>query len=311
MTFTQLNYIIAIDEHRSFQRAAQHCYVTQPTMSMQVQKLEDFLGVNIFDRTKTPVMPTAIGKIIIEQARIILRERDKMKVIIENAQKQPKGELKIAVIPTLAPFLLPKFIQEFLDEYPEIQLQIFENTTFSIIEKLKKGEFDAGLMATPIEDTSLSDTPLFYEQLFVYLSEDHPLLDFKVIPIDELKRFNLWLLEEGHCLRSQIINFCDLQSSIHSGSHLNYASGSIDTLVRLIDQGQGATIIPELALDHLTDPQRRRVRPFESPEPLRQISLVTFRPYLKEHLLENLQFSLLRHIPDHMKAIKKGEIIHI
>lgn len=311
MTFTQLEYIVAIDDHRSFQRAAKHCFVTQPTLSMQVQKLEDFLGVSIFDRSRSPVMPTSIGSIIIEQGRIILRERDKMKVIIDSAQNLPEGEIKVAIIPTLAPYLLPRFIQDFLSSYPDINLNIQEYTTDIQIEKLKKGELDVGVMVTPLSDPSLSEEVILYERLYLYLSDDHPLLAHKYIETHQLENHNLWLLEEGHCLRTQVINFCDLRGANYMSAHLTYASGSIDTLIRLVDKGQGSTVIPAFALEHLSSKQTKKVRPFLTPVPVRQISMVTYRPYLKKHLIDKLKESILRHVPAEMKNAKESMIVDI
>lgn len=311
MTLTQLEYIIAIDEHRSFQGAARHCFVTQPTLSMQVQKLEEHLGVNIFDRSKNPVMPTSIGQIIIEQARIILRERDKVNALIKTARDVPEGQLKIGIIPTLAPYLLPRFIRDFLKSFPNIKLDVFEYTTEVLVDKLKKGQLDAGMLVTPLCDVSLNEEVLFFERLYLYLSENHNLLKVDKMTPELLSGQDLWLLQEGHCLRTQVINFCDLQTNEDISSNFNYASGSIDTLIRLVDNGNGSTIIPALAVEHLNDLQRQRIRSFASPVPVRQISMVTYRRYLHKHLLDNLKISVQKSIPEEMLISKESKIIDL
>src|SRR5687768_8393452 len=171
MTFTQLEYIIAVDTHRHFAKAAKQCFITQPTLSMQIQKLEEELGSKIFDRSKQPVIPTEIGEEIVRQARIIIHETKMIHELIRDRDGVLQGELRIGIIPTLAPYLLPMFLQPFLTAYPGIRIRVKEMTTDIIVEKLKAGRIDVGLLVTPLQDNGIREHPLFYEELVAYVSK--------------------------------------------------------------------------------------------------------------------------------------------
>ncbi|RYF12462.1 MAG: LysR family transcriptional regulator, partial [Flavobacteriales bacterium] len=208
MTLVQLEYIVAVDTYRSFVSAADKCFVTQPTLSMQVQKLEEFLGVKIFDRSRQPVTPTEIGSQIIAQARIVLQENSKIKEIISNQEQEITGELKIGIIPTVAPYLLPQVIAAMLGKYPDLKLLIWEYTTEDIIHHLKTGVIDCGILATPLIDTNITEQPLYYETFVGYVSKNSKLYKKKAIDAEDFEEENIWLLNEGHCMRSQVLNIC-------------------------------------------------------------------------------------------------------
>lgn len=310
MTLVQLEYIVAVDTYRSFVGAAEKCFVTQPTLSMQVQKLEEMLNVKIFDRSKQPVVPTEIGSQIIEQARVVLQESQKIKEIISDQQQEVTGELRVGIIPTVAPYLLPRVIAAMMEKYPELKLDIWEYTTEDIIHHLKTGVLDCGIMATPLGDQSLSETPLYYENFVTYISKTSKLYKKKTIDANDLEEENIWLLNEGHCMRSQVLNICrsTKQNRLHG---LTYNTGSVETLIKMVDMNNGATLLPELALEELSSKQLSKVRHFKSPEPVREISLATHKNFIKKRMLNALKEEILTVIPKAMKQKKKKDIVGI
>ncbi|TZF80899.1 LysR family transcriptional regulator [Pedobacter sp. BS3] len=311
MTLIQLEYIVAVDTYRSFVTAAEKCFVTQPTLSMQVQKLEDMLGVKLFDRSKQPVVPTEIGVEIISQARRILNESAKIKEIIAEHKGEIKGVLKVGVIPTIAPYLLPKIILNFIKKYPELQLQIWEYTTEEIVHQLKIGLLDCGILATPIGDASINEIPLFYETFVAYVSESSSLMKKKAITGKDINLNEIWLLNEGHCMRNQVINICRQQQSAEQPRKFEYNTGSVETLKRMVDLNNGITILPELSLSDLSDKQLKRVRHFKAPEPVREISIITHRNFLKRTAIQALEQEIMGIVPKHMRQAKKKEVMEI
>lgn len=311
MTITQLEYIVAVDTYRSFVTAAQKCFVTQPTLSMQVQKLEDTLGVKIFDRSKQPVTPTEIGVEIIDQARVLLAESEKIREIITDRQKELSGELKVGIIPTVSPYILPKIISGFIEKYPQVKLIVWEQTTEQIIQQLKLGTLDCGILSTPLRESALTEIPVFYENFVAYVSKNSKLSKKKSISPDDIDMEEIWVLNEGHCMREQVLNICQRRRSTKSYLHFEYNTGSVETLKRMVDQNNGATILPELALADLTDKQLDRVRYFKSPEPAREVSIVIQRNFLKRRMIEALKNEILEFVPKRMKSKKKKEIMEI
>ncbi len=311
MTLQQLEYVIAVENHRHFAKAAQACFVTQPTLSMMLQKLEEELGVIIFDRSKQPVVPTEIGYLIIEQARKILKETAQLREIIETEKESLAGELRIGVIPTLAPYLLPLFLKSFSEKYPQIRLHIFELTTDSIIQKLKKDMIDIGIMATPTGDKELFETPLFQEEFVVYAAKNEGILEKKYLLANDIDVNRLVLLEEGHCMRAQVINLCELRQVSNQISNVFYESGSIETLKNLIELHEGITILPELALRNFTPEQFENIRYFKEPAPVREISLVTYRAFVKKRLAEALYNEILENMPVGFNNAKKKNVLSI
>ena len=311
MTITQLQYIIAVDTYRHFATAAKESYITQPTLSMQIQKLEDDLATKIFDRSKQPVIPTLVGEEIIKQARIILHEVKMMEQLIKDKQGILKGELRIGIIPTLAPYLLPLFLQSFLKKYPEVRLKVKEMTTDLIIEKLKSGRIDAGLLVTPLNDNSIIENKLFYEELVAYVSESSDAYKKNYLLADDIDLKELWLLEEGHCFRSQIINLCELKKQTKEQSHFEYEAGSVETLRKMVEKNNGITILPELATLDFTTKQLNMVRHFNEPMPVREVSLVTHRNYVKKKLLDVLKEEIQNILPEKIKHNKNNNITKI
>lgn len=310
MTLVQLEYVVAVDTYRSFVTAAEKCFVTQPTLSMQVQKLEELLNVKIFDRSKQPVTPTEIGSQIIEQARIVLQESGKIKEIISSQQQDIIGELKIGVIPTIAPYLLPEVISSMMNKYLDLKLMIWEYTTEDIIQHLKTGVIDCGILATPLSEPNINETPLYYENFVSYISKNSKLYKKKNIDSEDLQNENIWLLNEGHCMRSQVLNICR-STKENRLQGLEYNTGSVETLIRMVDLNDGATLLPELALTELNNKQLSKVRTFKSPEPVREISLVTHKNFIKKRMLNALKEEVLSIIPKEMKQKKKKDVVGI
>ena len=311
MNFQQLEYIVAVDTYRRFATAAEKCFVTQPTLSMMIQKLEEELGAKIFDRSKQPVVTTEVGKPIVEQARVILKEAAFLRELVKERQGTVSGELKVGIIPTLAPYLLPMFIKSFLKKYPLVRLVITESRTETIVENLKSGSLDVGIMVTPLGDRQLTEMPLFYEEFVVYTAKEEPLSEKKYVLAEDIDVKHLWLMEEGHCLRSQILNLCELRKQATGHANFQYEAGSIETLVKMVEANAGVTILPELAIKDLSAWQLRQVRYFKDPAPVREVSLVIHRHYVRRKLVDALREEILRHIPPGMKESRQREVVQI
>ncbi len=309
MTLTQLEYITAVDTHRHFVLASEKCFITQPTLSMQIQKLEEELGVKIFDRTKQPVMPTEIGATIIAQARIILREAYMVQDLISTQKDKMTGELRIGVIPTIAPYLLPRLFQQVREKYPQLNLIIKETITEEVIHELKNNRLDCGIVVTPLKDASIKEDVLFYEELFVYVSRKNALYDKKYVSANEIDPNQLWLLEEGHCFRSQILNLCELRK--YADLHFKYETGNIETLKRMVDKSDGITILPELAVMEFSKSQMKFVKRLKEPSPAREVSLVTHRDHIKTKLIKTLKEEILSIVPKQMQKLNSKKVMDI
>jgi LysR family hydrogen peroxide-inducible transcriptional activator len=311
MVLQQLEYIVAVDTHRHFLRAAESCFVTQATLSMMIKKLEEELDTIIFDRSKQPVVPTDVGEKIIAQARRILGETAKMKELVNHERGELSGELRLGIIPTIAPYLLPMIVKEFTRQYPKISLYINEFTTDNIIEKLKTGQIDVGILATPLKEKTIKEQPLYYEKFFLYVNTGEKGYDKQFVLPKNIDVDRLWLLEEGHCMRSQILNLCELkkQSAVHD--RLHYEAGSIETLMNLVDQDYGITIIPELKTMTMTEAQKKQLRYFKPPTPVREISIVTHYEYVKERMVRALQHVITDAVPQDMLSNKKLNVVDI
>lgn len=309
MTLTQLEYIVAIDTYRHFVLASEKCYVTQPTLSMQIQKLEEELGVKIFDRTKQPVIPTEIGARIIAQARVVLRESATIGQLITDQQAVMSGEIRIGIIPTLAPYLLPALFKNMRQKYPHINLVLKETITEEVIQELKYNRLDCGIVVTPLEDASIQEEVLFYEELFVYVSKKNALHSKKYVLPTEIDPAQLWLLEEGNCFRSQVLNLCELRK--YSDQHFRYETGNIETLKRMVDKSDGLTILPELAVMELSSAQMKHVKQLKQPAPAREVSLVTHRNHLKTKLINTLKEEILAIVPTPMQKLRNKKVVEI
>ncbi len=309
MTLTQLEYMVAVDSYRHFVLAAEKCFVTQPTLSMQLQKLEEELGVKLFDRTKQPVIPTEIGTRIIAQARVVLREAERIQQMINSEKNVMTGELRIGIIPTLAPYVLPTLFKQIRTKYPQLELVIKETITEEVIHELKNNRLDCGLVVTPLKDASIKEEVLFYEELFVYVSRKNVLYDKKYVLADDINPDQLWLLEEGHCFRSQVLNLCELRKS--ADLHFKYATGNIETLKRMVDKSDGLTILPELAVMEFNKNQMKLVKRLKDPAPAREVSLVTHRDHIKTKLLQPLKDEILEMVPKQMRQLRNKKVVEI
>lgn len=296
MTIQQLDYIIALDQTRHFVRAAEKCGVTQPTLSAMIQKLEDELDCKIFDRSQHPLVPTEIGVQIIHQAQVVLFHVNQLRENVESQKGTVEGVLSLAMIPTVAPYLLPDFISTFKQDFPTIQLKVSEVQTDHIIQKLHNAEIDMAILSTPLEDPKILEVPLYYEKFIAYVSPKAPFYDLPFLKSNDLPLDNLWVLEEGHCLRNQVFNFCDHKVSQASV----YEAGSIDTLIKIVDRNGGYTVIPELHMDLLTDIQKKNLKELIEPETNREISMIIRHDYVKEGMMNAVADTIKKIIPQHM-----------
>lgn len=307
MTLQQLQYVLALDAERNFVRAANKCFVTQPSLTMQVQKLEDELGVKIFDRSKKPLIPTPLGEKLVAQARTILKESSRMKELIQENQGKLEGELKIGIIPTLAPYLLPLFVAKFESNYPQIRLVVQELQTNLIIEKLRKDQLDIGILVTPLHEKGIQETVLFNEPMLGYVGKKHRLYSKKKISLADLDLDDTWLLSEGHCLRGQVLNICKTKQEQDTHNFV-FESGSLETLERLVETHKGMTILPFLATLNLNENQRELLREFKGTPPVRQVSIATNRVHVKTAMIEALRLTIAKSVPKQMIA-STGEVI--
>lgn len=286
MNIQQLEYIIAVDNHRHFAKAAEASFVTQPTLSMMIQKLEDELSVKIFDRSQLPVQPTPIGVQIINQARVIVSQVKQIKEIIQEEKGIVKGTFKLGIIPTIAPYLLPKLMLMHEENGYDIELVIEETTTGQIIDRLLNGSLDGAILATPLKNEKLKEHPIYYERFYAYVSpRETSLYAKKELDEEDLNINKLWLLEEVHCFRSQILRICNLRKRKSSHTLFTYEAGSINTLINIVDNNSGLTIIPEMAIEQLNEKQKQNIRPLKDICPVREISLVTRKEFLRERVL--------------------------
>ncbi len=287
MTITQLQYALALAEHRNFTLAAEKSFVTQPTLSMQIQKLEEELGVQIFDRTKKPIQLTLVGEKIIEQARRIVNESERIQDIIDIQKGFIGGDFKLGIIPTVMPTLLPMFLNTFIKKYPKVNLIIEEQNTTDIIRKLKNGHLDAGILATPLEDENIKEKVLYYEPFIGYVPENNILFHKERITADELNVDELLLLQDGHCFTDGVLNICKTKNE-NSHSHFELKSGSFETLIQLANEGLGITLLPYLHTLNISEKDRNKLKHFQKPEPSREISIVHTKNELKIQIIEAL-----------------------
>ena len=294
MTFQQLEYIVALDKFRHYVTAAEHCYISQPNLTMQIKKLEDEIGVKIFDRNKKPLEPTEIGVDIILRAQKILREAKHLKDYVNDEKESLKGEFTLGIIPTLAPYILPRFLPRFMKENPGVYLKIQEMQTDHIIAGIDNGEVDFGLLVTPLEHTTITEIPIFYEPFLLFLPEKHRFLDQNLMVADDLDPSEILVLDEGHCFRDQALSIC--KGAKHdSAIGFEYQSGSIEALKSLVKNGVGYTLVPELSiLDEMDSPHVKR---FSNPEPVREVSIVVHNSYIKKALIHQVRTSLLEVVP--------------
>ncbi|MEG1607795.1 MAG: LysR substrate-binding domain-containing protein [Mucinivorans sp.] len=306
MTIQQLEYIVALDKYRHFVRAAAACHVTQSTLSSMIQKLESEMDLVIFDRNSHPVCPTPSGERFITQAKVVLFNAEQLHEMTLSEKEQNSGELLLGVIPTVAPYILPKLFKELRASHPSIKLRVFEMRTASVIEKMQRAELDMAIVATPLQRDDILEVPLYYEKFVAYVSPTEPLFAQSEIESHHMPSKHLWVLQEGHCLRNQVFNFCEKKTDYSA----IYEAGSIDTLVRIVDENGGYTIIPELHIDLLRKCQQSQIRPLIAPEPVREISLIIRPDYVRQRMVNIIAEAIKTIIPDHMidERLKKFAI---
>ena len=307
MTLQQLEYILAVNQFRHFAKAAEYCRVTQPTLSAMIQKLEEELDTRIFDRSQQPVCPTPVGIHIIEQAQNILVQANRIKNIIEEEKHSLTGTFKLGILPTVAPYLLPRFFPQLMKKYPDLDIRVVEMKTNDIKKALQTGEIDAGIVASLAGMEELQQTPLFYEQFFAYVSREDALFNNEVIRTSDRNGEQLWLFDEGHCFRDQLVRFCQMKSA--RASQLAYHLGSMETFMRMVESGKGVTFIPELAVLQLGDAQKELVRSFAIPCPTRQVVLLTNKNFIRHTLLEVLVKEIKLSVPKEMLSLKATQAV--
>ncbi len=305
MTLQQMEYIVAVYRLRHFAKAAEQCGVTQPTLSAMIQKLEKELGTKIFERSSQQVTPTHIGKLVVEQAWEVLTRANRIKDIVEEQRHSLSGTFRIGILPTIAPYLLPRFFTKMEKDNPSTDFRILEMKTAEITKAMQRGEIDAAIAVRLDELDIFNQTTLFYEQFIAYVAKNDPLFANKNIKTSDLGNEFLWLLDEGHCFRDQLVKFCNLKSATESKS--KYSLGSIETFMRMVESGQGVTFIPELALSQLSESQAELVRPFALPIPVREVVLLTPKDFVRQAIADVIVKSVKGNVPQSMLSYNNTE----
>ena len=288
MTITQLHYVLAVAEHQNFTKAAEKCFVTQPTLSMQIQKLENQLNILIFDRSKKPIELTDVGKKIVQQAKNIVNEADRIQDIVDQQKGFIGGEFKLGIIPTVMPTLLPMFLKTFIKKYPKVKLKIEELTTEDIISRINDGNLDAAIAATPLENENIKERVLYYEPFVCYIPKHHRLNEKNKIDVSDLDIDDMLLLEDGHCFRDGVINLCSVLKN-HKEDTFQLESGSIEMLVKLSNEGLGMTLLPYLHTLDIKENERNNLHDFSVPVPAREVSIIYHKSELKMQITQALQ----------------------
>ncbi|MDY5084798.1 MAG: hydrogen peroxide-inducible genes activator [Prevotella sp.] len=305
MTLQQLEYIVAVYRTRHFVKAAEACGVTQPTLSAMIQKLEAELDVKLFERSSQQVMPTAIGKVVVEQAWKVLNRARKLKDIVAEEKKSLTGTFRLGILPTIAPYLLPRFFPRLMRENSSLEIRVVEMKTAYIRRAIDRGEIDAAVMVDTGDLDDYALTTLFYEQFLAYVSPSDQLSAKKSIKTSDLSNELLWLLDEGHCFRDQLVKYCQLKAAKTSQSA--YSLGSIETFMRIVENGQGMTFIPELATMQLTPTQKELVRPFAIPIPTREVVMATSKAFVRQSLLNMIVGQIRNSVPEKMLKLNNTE----
>ena len=311
MTLTQLKYIIAVDRYRHFATAAEKSYVTQPTLSMQIHKLEEELGITIFDRSKSPVIPTEIGEKIIAEAKKIIKKSKHIEDLATLNDDELRGTFRIGIIPTVAPYLLPLFLRNFRKKYPDVRLIFEEVVTDKLLDLLNQDHLDIGIIATPADRGNIFEEDLYYEPFLGYVSEDHPLAKKDRLSVDDLEVTNLWLLNEGHCFRDQTVKLCKkFRKNKLDNPKIEFESGNLETLKQLVEQNFGMTLLPYLAKNQINAQcAKAHLREFDDPVPRRKVRIVYGREYLKKNIIKAFKEEVMAAIPDVLKKEEDGFLV--
>ena len=305
MTLQQLEYIVAVYRTRHFVKAAEACGVTQPTLSAMIQKLEAELDVKLFERSSQQVVPTPIGKVVVEQAWKVLNRARKIKDIVAEEKKALTGTFRLGILPTIAPYLLPRFFPRLMRENSSLEIRVVEMKTADIGRAIDRGEIDAAVMVDTGDLDDYALTTLFYEQFLAYVSPSDQLSAKKSIKTSDLSNELLWLVDEGHCFRDQLVKYCQLKAAKTSQSA--YSLGSIETFMRIVENGQGVTFIPELATMQLTPTQKELVRPFAIPIPTREVVMATSKVFVRQSLLNMIVGQIRNSVPEKMLKLNNTE----
>jgi LysR family hydrogen peroxide-inducible transcriptional activator len=308
MTITQLEYVLAVNKFRHFGKAAAACFVTQPTLSMQLQKLEDELEVIIFDRSKNPILPTPEGEALINQAKVVIRENKKILDVVKSSKGQLTGQFTLAVIPTLAPYVIPLFAKNFVSNYPDVKLVVEEAKTEDIITMLENDEIDAGLLVTPLRNDSIIERVLYYEPFYLFVDPKHPLSKTKQVNQCDLNLKDIWLLNKGNCFRDQVLNICSEMKEESEDDNLKFESGNFETLKNMVLKYSGYTLLPHIAVSQLTPSRRKLIREFKLPVPTREVSLVHSRSFLKERIIDAIESEIIKTVPKELKTLKNRNV---
>ncbi|MFV0237555.1 MAG: LysR substrate-binding domain-containing protein [Flavobacteriales bacterium] len=308
MTIVQLQYVLAVHKYKNFTAAAENCFVTQPTLSMQIQKLEDELNVEIFDRSTHPIKPTKIGLQIIEQAKFIVNESKKIKSIIQEEKGTLEGEFTLGIIPTVFPNLIPLFLKTYLKKYPLIKLIIKELPTNEILKQIREGVIDIGIVATPLEEDGMIEVPLYYEPFVAFIPENHKLMQKSILTNKDLENSDLLLLEEGHCFRDSILNICDIKEN-EIDKKVVFESGNLNALINLARDGFGMTLLPLLHAEEIEKTEKNRLRYFFDPVPTREISLIFHKSMLRMNFVNSLKDTIQSIIRGKLSLESKNTVI--
>ena len=306
MTLQQFEYIVALEKFRHFTKAAEHCNVTQPTLSAMIQKLEDELDVKIFDRSQQPIAPTAAGLLVIKQAKEALVQAEQIKNIVQEQKQDVAGKFTLGILPTIAPYLLPRFISTLTKKYPKLELRIAELKTHEIKRALLNGDIDAGVLADIEDLEEYNISHLFYEQYLAYVSKSCPLYEKQVVKSSDLQNHQLWLLDEGHCFRDQMVKYCQLKSA--QDSQMTYSLGSIETFMRMVESGCGVTFIPWMAVQQLSETQKELVRPFAIPIPSRRLVMATNKNFIRHTILTAIIDEIQASVPKAMHSLTTSQV---
>ncbi|MDR3606048.1 MAG: LysR substrate-binding domain-containing protein [Oligoflexia bacterium] len=311
-TITQLEYILAVEKYRHFGKAAAACHISQPTLSVQIQKTEEELNIVIFDRVKKPIIPTEDGKRFLEQARAVVREHQKLLQISKKAEGEVSGQFRLGIIPTVGSSLLPLLVHEFASRFPEVELYVEEGKTESLLEDLKEDRLDGAILVTPLHENGLKEHPLYYEPFLLYLAAGHPLLKKETIAEADLDGAEMWLLQDGHCFKNQVVKFCSIspdQDAVLKSVH--FQSGSLETLKNVVRKSRGYTMIPTLFARSLPDSESKaHVRRFKAPVPTREVSLVYRRDRWKTEIISAIEKTIAGVIPsDLLRGSRKEQVV--
>lgn len=305
MNIQQFNYVLAVAESKHFELAAEKCFVTQSTLSTMISKFEDEIGINIFDRKKKPVKITTEGSAIIEQLKIITNNINHLNELAGEIKGEVKGHLTISVIPTVAPFLLPMFLQHFASRFPDLQIEVKEQTTQEILRQLKSRDLDIGIISTPVHERDILELKLYDEPFVFYNAAE---VNGKSVSVKKMNTNNLYLMEEGHCMHTQVVNLCDLNKK-HLNETLNFEfkAGSIDSLLRFVKANKATTLLPYLSTLDLSEKEKKQISQFSAPVPYRSIGLVVHRHFAKKKILNILQKDIIDKISQVLPQKIKGE----